>query len=300
MTVMNGKNTPMNKNVLYHPLVFLGRHPESRWIIGWLLGIALLGFWDMLFLNRPALALLMEACVHSLIIATGSVILAGASGWLLAMGHYYFRKRPVPAQMLNGLVALLRSVPQVITLIAGYTLLTWMMEREALTQPAGLLALTAVLYAAVTALEFRDLFIQRIALFERSDFIRASLVCGLSEYRVINRDILWHNSKAHLINKTISLGGAVLFLQCSFDFILSVGLSSQVSAANFPVTIGSLLTRMDSKKDILAFGASWTDPSYWPRLLTDHLQGLSLAILLILTLTCLYKFTEEFALRRKL
>jgi hypothetical protein len=81
------------------------------------------------------------------------------------------------------------------------------------------------------------------------------------------------------------------------DFIISVGLSKNVSAVNLPVTLGSLLAKIDSKQDILAVGIALTDPSYFTALFFDHLQGLNVAFLIVFSLLCIYKIANGFARR---
>jgi ABC-type dipeptide/oligopeptide/nickel transport system permease subunit len=105
-------------------------------------------------------------------------------------------------------------------------------------------------------LEIFDLLRERITYFSRRDFFDAMRVCGISERYIINREIIWRSSRIHIINKLIAIFGISIFLLCSVDFIISVGLSTDVSSVNLPVTLGSLLAKIDSKQDILAIGYS--------------------------------------------
>ena len=87
------------------------------------------------------------------------------------------------------------------------------------------------------------------------------------------------------------------FLLCSIDFIISVGLSSDVSSVNLPVTLGSMLAKIDSKQDILAIGTVLLNPGYLPEIFTRHLQGVSVAFLIVFTLLCVHKISDAVAKR---
>jgi hypothetical protein len=91
-----------------------------------------------------------------------------------------------------------------------------------------------------------------------------------------------------------------VFLQCSVDFIISVGLSTDVSQVTLPITLGSMLARIDSKQDILAIGHALTHPSYAHNLVFGHLQGLTVAFVIVFTLVCIYHISNAFAERHRL
>ena len=146
-------------------------------------------------------------------------------------------------------------------------------------------------------LEVVDLLRDRINHYTKLDFFNALLVCGVSQWRIINFDILWKNSRIHILNKLIAVFGSAVFLQCSVDFIISVGLSSDVNAVSLPVTLGSLLAKMDSKLDILAIGNTLTNPTYLPQLFFQHLQGLTVAFLIVITLLTVYQISCGYAER---
>jgi hypothetical protein len=118
------------------------------------------------------------------------------------------------------------------------------------------------------------------------------LCCGISEGRIINREILWKNSRPHLMNKLVAVFAAALFLQCSIDFIISVGLSTDVSLSNFPATLGSVLAKLDSKQDILAVGAAVMNPSTLGSLFFRHLQGITVAFIIVFTLLCMHNISH--------
>ena len=103
-----------------------------------------------------------------------------------------------------------------------------------------------------------------------------------------------------LVHKGVAVFGMAIFLQCSIDFILSVGLSAEVSSTNFPATLGSMLARMDSKQDILAIGSLFSDVGSFSRLFTEHLQGVSVAAVIVFTLLCVYQISNGFVKRHSL
>jgi ABC-type microcin C transport system permease subunit YejE len=149
-------------------------------------------------------------------------------------------------------------------------------------------------------IELVDLMRERIAYYQKLDFYHAMLVCGISESRIINFDILWKNSRIHIFNKLIAILGIAVFLQCSVDFIISVGLSTDVSSVDLPVTLGNLLAQIDSKQDILAIGYTITHPGYAVNLLFGHLQGVTVAFLIVFTLLSIYNISNGFAERHRL
>jgi ABC-type dipeptide/oligopeptide/nickel transport system permease subunit len=158
----------------------------------------------------------------------------------------------------------------------------------------------AAIVSCFIFLELVDLMRERIDHFKKRDFYSAMLVCGVPRSRIINFDILWKNSRGHVFNKLISVFGMAVFLQCSVDFIISVGLSTNISQVNLPTTLGSMLARIDSKQDILAIGHTITHPSYASNLFLGHLQGISVAFLIVFTLVCIHNLSNAFARRHRL
>jgi ABC-type dipeptide/oligopeptide/nickel transport system permease subunit len=174
----------------------------------------------------------------------------------------------------------------------GYLLLTMMILSGTIHSNTMQILWMAFIISLFCSLEVSDLIRERIAFFKKSDYFHAMLCCGISEGRIVNREVLWKSSIAHLVHKTVSLFGIVVLLQCSIDFIISVGLSVDVSLSNFPVTLGSLLAKLDSKQDILAFGSLVTDLSYAPKILFEHLQGVSIAFIIVFTLLCVHHIAD--------
>ena len=118
--------------------------------------------------------------------------------------------------------------------------------------------------------------------------------------RIINRDILWKNSRLHIFNKLISVFGMAVFLQCSVDFVISVGLSTQVNTVDLPTTLGGVLAHIESKQDILAIGHTLTHPFYFGNLFFQHLQGITTALLIVVSLLCIHNIANGFAERHRL
>lgn len=270
----------------------LFRH-DRRWAAVWAAGLLLVGLWDSVALNAPAFALVRKAALNTLAGAALAVVLALVFGWVTGVALHFLesRRRRVyyPAVFILNIV---RSVPQIIGVLLGYVVLTVLMRREILVSPYWQLAWTAAVIALMQFLEVVDLIRGRIAAFAGSDFVPAMLCCGIREGRIVNRDILWKNSRAHLLQKAVSVFGGAVFLQCSIDFIISVGLSTEVSLSNVTLTLGSLLARLDSKQDILAVGAAIVDPARIPSLFFEHLQGVSVAAIIVFSLFCIAKISQ--------
>jgi ABC-type microcin C transport system permease subunit YejE len=182
----------------------------------------------------------------------------------------------------------------------GYVILTILIQTGVLTSPLLILIAMAVIIAVFVFLEIYDLLWERIGHFRRLDFFDAMRVCGISERFIINREIIWRSSLVHLINKVIAIFGAAIFLLCSVDFIISVGLSTEVSAVDLPVTLGSLLAKIDSKQDILAIGHTLSHWDYIFRLPFEHLQGITVALVIVFTLLCMYQIGNGYARRFRL
>jgi hypothetical protein len=132
------------------------------------------------------------------------------------------------------------------------------------------------------------------------DFYSAMRVCGIPDRRIINFDILWKNSRLHIQNKLIAVLGYAVFLQCSVDFIISVGLSTDVNDTSLPITLGSLLAKIDSKQDILAIGYTLTHLDYAGNLFFQHLQGTTVAFLIVFSLVSIYHIANGYAERYRL
>jgi len=256
------------------------------------MGMVLL--WDALFLNRPAMLRIQSAVLNSFLCGVAVVVIALSAGWALGVATDASESRGYRRTYLGlvFLVNMVRSIPQIVGILLGYTMLTALVVADILRNPVPqLLSMSAVVSVFIIP-EVVDLVRERLRFFRAKDFVDAMLCCGISEWRIVNREILWRNSRAHLVHKAISVFGISLFLQCSIDFVVSVGLSTAVSASNFPVTLGNVLATLDSKQDILAIANLATEPSYVGALLTTHLQGITVAFIIVFSLLCVYRIAN--------
>jgi ABC-type dipeptide/oligopeptide/nickel transport system permease subunit len=266
------------------------------WLILWLIGILIIWIWNILFLNPPALAQVKSGFFNTLTISILVIFFSALLGWgITLLDHWLELKYPGLQIILSFVVNLVRSIPQIVGILIGYVFLTALIRLNILSSPYIILIYMALIIAVFVFLEIFDLLRERITYFSRLDFFDAMRVCGISERYIINREIILRSSLMQIINKMIAIFGAAIFLLCSVDFIISVGLSTDVSAVDLPVTLGSLLAKIDSKQDILAIGYALTHWDYFVRLPFEHLQGITIALLIIFTLLCVYHIANGFA-----
>lgn len=275
---------------------------DVKWLIILLAGLSALLAWDIFFLNKPAFSRVWSGFGNTLLVSLISLVTAllfsfGISSLItLSKWNENHKVTRIGEFILN----LFRSVPQIIGLLTCFLILTLLVTSEMITGKFGVLTGFGISVGLVIFYEFSDMLLERVSWFEQSDFVNASRTAGVPDLHLLFVEIWWRNSRSHLINKLISGFGATLFLLCSIDFVLSVGLSSSVSAINFPPTLGSLLAHIDSKQDLLAVGILFSDPGYFPQLFTRHLQGFSVAFLIIFTLACLFKIGASYTRRKRL
>jgi ABC-type amino acid transport system permease subunit len=267
------------------------RREDKVWGLIWIGGIALLWIWDAAFLNPPAFQKIQTAMVNTMIGGILVVLFTLLLGWSVGVAITFAetKRNRIPFLSLTFLVNLVRSIPQMVGILMGYMILTVLIQREVLQSQLYQILWTSLTISIFTFPELVDLIRERIEFFRKSDFFSAMLCSGIAERRIINVDVLWKNSLEHIVQKLVSTFGMAVFLQCSIDFIISVGLSTDVSLSNFPETLGGLLATLDSKQDILAISMLFTDIGYAHHLLFRHLQGISVAFLIVFTLLCVYK-----------
>ena len=276
--------------------------PDRLWTGVWVIGLGAMWIWDAAFLNQPAFLRLQAAFVNTMAGATLTLLFTLLMGWSAGVVLDFLSRHStrVPYLLLTFALNLVRSLPQIVGILIGYVLLTVFIERDIVRSTYLHLTSTALLISVFTFLELADLVRERIDQYRKSDFFNAMLCCGIPERRIINVDVLWKNSLAHIVQKLIATFGMAIFLQCSIDFIISVGLSMDVSLSNFPPTLGSLLASLDSKQDILAIGVALTRPGYLGELFFRHLQGISVAFLIVFSLICMYKISNGIVRRYRL
>ena len=277
------------------------RQKDQYWFVLWLVGILFIWIWNILYLNKPALRQLESGFLNTFFISILVIIFSIFGGWAITLLYEFFNQRfPRLQIILNFFINLIRSIPQIVGILMGYVILTVLIQKGLLSSNWILLISMAFIIALFIFLEVFDLLHERITYFRRRDFFNAMRVCGISERFIINREIIWRSSRIHLINKLIAIFGISIFLLCSVDFIISVGLSTDVSSVDLPVTLGSLLAKIDSKQDILAIGHSLSHWGYVVRLPFEHLQGITVAFIIVFTLVCFYRMGNGYARRHHL
>jgi ABC-type methionine transport system permease subunit len=273
-------------------LVSTERH--ILWIIVWVAGMGLFWGWAKIFLNSLGFLELQLAFLNSMIGGVMVIVFSLGLGWASGVCLYALERsgNKTAYLTLNFLLNIVRSVPQIVGILLGYVVVTRLMLGGAFQTPLQQILVTAFLISLVVFLEVSDMIRERIAYHRGLDFYDAMLCCGIPEWRIVNVEILRKNSLAHLVQKAVAVFGMAIFLQCSIDFIVSVGLTMEVSSTNFPVTLGSLLARMDSKQDILAISTVFADITYVKHLFIRHLQGIGVAWTIVYTLFCNYKIAN--------
>jgi ABC-type dipeptide/oligopeptide/nickel transport system permease subunit len=89
--------------------------------------------------------------------------------------------------------------------LIGYVALTVLLSSGLIAgETSQLMWMTAVISLLVFH-EVTDLVRERITHYRKLEFFHAMLCCGISERRIINREILWKNSRAHLVNKLVAV-----------------------------------------------------------------------------------------------
>ncbi|MCF8305928.1 MAG: hypothetical protein K9I71_05965 [Ignavibacteriales bacterium] len=288
--------------LLKDSMSYIRRNRDIFWAFIWSAGFMTLLLWNFLFLNSSAFSLVYKAFGNSLFSAFAVITFSTLLGFGFTYLSYFSR---VSGNKYLGLgtqffINLIKSIPQILGILAGYIYANYLIIRDMTPGSLPVLVLLSFSISLFVFPEIYDLMQERIKYFERKDFVNAMLCCGINRYRIIFLDVLLVNSRFHLFHKIISIFGITIFLQCSVDFIISVGLSTDISAANLPVTLGSLLAKMDSKQDVLAVSNIWTDPFYIFELFFVHLQGISIAFLIVFTLFSIYKISNGFFSRKDL
>ncbi len=275
---------------------------DARWFLIYATVIIVLFFWSLIFLNKPAFYAVNEAYIRTVMIAAFAAIIAAIIGVAVALLFHYTNTRfPRIYYSLLFFMDLFRSIPQIVALLFCFLFIS------AIGQSGALFAMP-LFYSIFMSLslglfifpEIALLINERITFFRKNDFYDSLLVCGVSEKRIILFDIIFKNSMAHIVNKIIATFGMAIFLLCSVDFIISVGLASKETPYSLPLTLGTLLAKPDSKLDILAIGSLFSNPSYIINLPFVHLQGLLVAFLISFTLLCVYKIGGGLVERNKL
>jgi len=275
------------------------RHKDTRWLALWIAATSALASWDAVFLNKPAFRRVAAGFVNTFVIALLVIVFTLALAWTATLVLHALERRRTGYLAATFALNVIRSVPQIVGVLFAYVAVSSLSQSGRLPGPA-LFPLLALCMSLFIFLELVDLMRERIEHYRRLDFFSALRVCGVPDRRIINFDILWKNSRIHIFNKLISVFGMAVFLQCSVDFIISVGLSTDVSQVSLPATLGSLLAKIDSKQDILMIGYTLTHPGYLGSLFLQHLQGTTVAFLIVFTLLAVYNIANGYAERHRL
>lgn len=277
-------------------------HKDKRGTLIWVAVIIFVGIWDTLYLNKPALKAVIEGFVNTVVIAVLVIVFTLIMGWLVTLSLHFQheRKNRIGYLTVTFILNCIRSIPQIVGVLCGYIVITILVSKGIMQSNLVVFPTMAFIMSIFIFGELVDLMRERIEYFKKRDFYHAMLVCGIAESRIVNFDILWKNSRIHIFNKLIAVFGIAIFLQCSVDFIISVGLSTNVNAVNLPTTLGSLLAKIDSKQDILAIGHTLTHWAYLPNLFFRHLQGTTVAFLLVFTLISIHSISTGYAERHRL
>ena len=275
---------------------------DKFWLAVWMGFVLLVWLWNLLFLNAPALRKVEAGFFNTFIIVILVVIFSLLLSLITVNGLIFLQTLANKSAYwtLTFLLNLIRSIPQIVGILFSYVGITFLVTGGILQNKFIIILLSAAAISIFVFIELMDLMRDRISYFKKLDFFNSMLVCGIPEMRIINFNILWKNSRIHILNKIIALAGIAVFLQCSVDFIISVGLNTEINAVNLPVSLGSMLAHIDSKQDILAVGFSMANPSYIPELFFKHLQGLTTASLIVFSLLSVFKISSGFAKRHRL
>ncbi len=270
---------------------------DKFWATVFVSAMLVLFVWNSIFLNAPAFDKWITATANTYLLGVFSTALAFLFGgaFVAVRIHAENKNRSLALSVLRLVLDFLKSIPQIVWLLFGYVFLIYNFSDTPLRY-----AWLAFVLALVFANEVHDEIIGRINFFKKSGFYEAMLAAGISERRIILRDVLLLNSLPHLINRAIIVFASVVFLLCSADFIVSVGLSNELSLSSLPVTLGNVLANISSKEDILAAREVFANPLYLPKLFTANLQGVSAAFTLVFTLISAYKISNGLVERKKL
>lgn len=275
---------------------------DKLWLFIWGFGILTVGMWNRIYLNDFAFRKVISGFFNTMLMASMTVVFTMLFSLVTANLILYLKKpgRKPFYTVLFFILHSIRSIPQIVGILFGSIWIAHLSSTGYAGGVFGVFLLTSMIVSLFIFQEVNELLLERVEYYRKLDFYSAMLVCGIKEFRIVNNDIFWKNSRVHILNKLISVFGMAVFLQCSVDFIISVGLSTSVSLVDFPPSLGTLLAHIDSKQDILAVGYTLTNPLYVKNLFFKHLQGVTVAFTMVFTLLSIYKISNGFAERHRL
>ena len=83
-------------------------------------------------------------------------------------------------------------------------------------------------------------------------------------------------------------------------FNVAIGPDMPTVYVLIPSGSADLLASIDSKQDILAIGYTLTHPDYFSHLFFEHLQGMTVAFLIVFSLVSIYNIANGYAERNRL
>ena len=269
--------------------------PHMFWFYIWTIGFSLMFFWCSLYLFEGSFDRLKLALLHSFFIALCSIVLALIFSWSLTLFREVNGYKKSVNLVIDYLFNITNSVPQIIGLLLFYFIVVQIADNT-----FYILFLFSIGTALVIFKEMYELMSEQIRKYWPQEFVQSALTLGVKKSVIINFEILKKKSLEYISAKLLSLFGTSIFLQTSVDYIISVGLSRNINLIEYPLTLGNLLARSESKQDILAISRSIFSPSNIPSLFFEHLLGVSIAFFIIFSLFCFYKITSEYMRYHKL
>ena len=132
---------------------------DTLWLIVWLSGIAALAVWDTLFLNRPALKLLIGGFVNTFCVALMVIVVTLALGWATTILLHSLEKRKsrIGYLIATFVLNLVRSVPQVVGILIGYVWIAFMIQDGTLRNQFAVFTVMACCMSLFIFLELVDL-----------------------------------------------------------------------------------------------------------------------------------------------
>jgi len=114
-----------------------GPAKDIRWLIIWISGIFLIGVWDILFLNKPALKKVVAGLTNTFFISLQVLLYSLILAWITAVALHYLetRKHHIGYLCLSFLLNLTRSVPQVVGILFGCIWITSMCKSSGCSIP---------------------------------------------------------------------------------------------------------------------------------------------------------------------
>ncbi len=271
---------------------------DKYWAALFFAAIFCLFVWNAIFLDAAAFGKWLRSTANTYSVG----VTATAFAFLFAKGFLFARlwsernENRKAAAALQVFLDFLQSLPQVVFILFAYAIMIFYLPSVFTLRIVWLAFALGVIFSK----DVYDEMISRINYFKKTEFYNASLVAGIPEKRIVNRDILWLNSAPYLLNRAVVVFTSAVFLLCSADFIISVGLSPEISLTSLPATLGNLLANISAKEDLLAVRELFTNPFYLSALLTKHLQGFAAAFTLVFTIIAGYKISNGIVERKKL